>query len=64
MSNENEEYIDEEQYQTEEEFKQAALKAGIPLSVIEGKTKLSDHFSKEYIDFKRNKESNDDNLNE
>lgn len=28
---------------------QSALDAGIPLSVIEGKTKLSDHFSKEYI---------------
>lgn len=27
-----------------------ALAAGIPLSVIEGKTKLTDHFSKEYID--------------
>jgi len=29
--------------------KQSALDAGIPLSVIEGKTKLSDHFSEEYI---------------
>ena len=28
----------------------AALDAGIPLSVIQRKTKLSDHFSKEYID--------------
>jgi hypothetical protein len=26
-----------------------ALAAGIPLSVIEGKTKLTDHFSKDYI---------------
>lgn len=30
--------------------KQSALDAGIPLSVIEGKTKLSDHYSKEYLD--------------
>lgn len=30
--------------------KQSALDAGIPLSVIEGKTKLTDHFSQEYID--------------
>jgi hypothetical protein len=29
--------------------KQSALDAGIPLSVIEGKTKLSDHFSEDYI---------------
>lgn len=29
--------------------KQGALDAGIPLSVIEGKTKLSDHFSESYI---------------
>ena len=28
---------------------QSALDAGIPLSVIERKTKLTDHFSKEYI---------------
>ena len=27
-----------------------ALEAGIPLSVIEGKTRLRDHFSQEYID--------------
>lgn len=32
---------------------QSALDAGIPLTVIEGKTKLSDHFTKEYINFKR-----------
>lgn len=31
--------------------KEEALNAGIPLSVIEGKTKLTDHFSQEYIDF-------------
>lgn len=28
----------------------SALDAGIPLSVIEGRTKLRDHFSQEYID--------------
>jgi len=33
----------------QEIWKQEALDAGIPLSVIEGKTKLSDHFSPEYI---------------
>jgi hypothetical protein len=33
-------------------MKQSALDAGIPLSVIEGKTKLSDHFSKEYIEYR------------
>lgn len=27
-----------------------AQKAGIPISVIEGKTRLRDHFSQEYID--------------
>ncbi len=32
-----------------EGMKQGALDAGIPLSVIEGKTKLTDHFSPEYI---------------
>ena len=32
--------------------RQEARAAGIPLSVIEGKTKLTDHFSPEYIDFK------------
>lgn len=30
-----------------------ALAAGIPRSVIEGKSKLSDHFSQEYIDHMR-----------
>ena len=29
------------------------LDAGIPLSVVLGETKLSDHFSQEYIDFKK-----------
>lgn len=36
-------------------FKQGALDAGIPLSVIEGKTKLTDHFSQDYIDHMCNK---------
>ena len=31
-------------------WRQGALDAGIPLSVIEGKTKLSDHFSEAYIE--------------
>ena len=30
--------------------RQAALNAGIPQSVIDGETKLRDHFSREYID--------------
>lgn len=30
--------------------RQSALDAGIPASVYDGKTKLSDHFSQEYID--------------
>jgi len=34
-----------------EAFKRGALGAGIPLSVIEGKTKLCDHFSPDYIRF-------------
>jgi len=36
----------------QEAFKIGALEAGIPLSVIEGKTKLSDHFSQDYINAK------------
>jgi len=36
---------------SEEQAKQSALDAGIPLSVIEGKTNLRDHFSQEYIDW-------------
>lgn len=36
-------------------FVQGAIDAGIPMSVIEGKTKLSDHFSNEYIEFKSNR---------
>lgn len=34
----------------DEIHKQGALDAGIPLSVIEGKTKLTDHFSPDYIE--------------
>jgi hypothetical protein len=30
-------------------LRQSALDAGIPASVVEGKTKLTDHFSPEYI---------------
>lgn len=30
-------------------MRQSALEAGIPLSVVDGKTKLSDHFSEQYI---------------
>lgn len=45
----------EDETMTDIEFKQGALDAGIPLSVIEGKTKLSNHFSKDYIDWKRGK---------
>jgi len=36
-------------------FRQGALRAGIPLSVIDGETNLSDHFSQKYINFKCNK---------
>ncbi len=32
-----------------EYHKESAIAAGIPRSVVEGKTKLSDHFSEEYI---------------
>jgi len=41
---------------------QSALNAGIPLSVIQGKTKLKDHFSQEYIDHMRNKSNDEDNV--
>jgi len=37
--------------------KKEALSHGIPLSVVESNTKLSDHFSKGYIDWKCNKGS-------
>lgn len=41
-------------------FKKEALEAGIPLSVIEGKSRLTDHFSKDYINFKANKKDDSD----
>ena len=34
---------------------ESAILAGIPKSVVDGHTNLSDHFSKEYINFKCNK---------
>jgi hypothetical protein len=37
-------------------YRNEAINAGIPISVIEGRTKLTDHFTKEYIDFKTNRE--------
>lgn len=40
-------------------FVRSALEAGIPLSVIEGKTKLSDHWSQAYIDYKCGKTRED-----
>lgn len=40
--------------------KQSALEAGIPLSVIEGRTKLGDHFSEGYINFKCNRKGDSD----
>ena len=33
----------------------SALEAGIPLSVVLGKTKLRDHFSQDYIDYQSGK---------
>lgn len=33
----------------EKQLREGALAAGIPLSVVEGRSKLTDHFSKEYI---------------
>jgi len=33
----------------DEYHKESAIAAGIPRSVVEGKTKLSDHFSEDYI---------------
>ena len=43
------------------EWVKSALEAGIPRSVIEGRTKLTDHFSQEYIDSQCGKtKENDD----
>ena len=44
----------------DEALKRAALDAGIPLSVIEGKTKLSDHFSPDYIAERAGKKRGDE----
>lgn len=43
-----------------EYIKQEALSAGIPLAVFEGKAKLSDYFSQDYIDWKCGKVREDD----
>jgi len=40
---------------TKESNTRSALDAGIPLSVIQGKTELREHFSQDYIDWKRSK---------
>jgi hypothetical protein len=47
---------DDSEEMTDEEFEKRALEHGIPLSVIRSETKLSDHFSKEYINWKCNRE--------
>ncbi len=39
---------DDETY-TPKEWRQAAIDSGIPASVVDGKTKLTDHFRAEYI---------------
>ena len=36
-----------------EQRRQAALDAGIPPSVVDGSTKLTDHFTRDYIDSQR-----------
>lgn len=47
---EHDETYDPECGQCRNDVVNSALRAGIPLSVINGETKLSDHFSQEYID--------------
>lgn len=47
---------DESEEMTSEDFEKLALEYGIPLSVVRGETKLSDHFSKEYINWKCNRD--------
>ena len=54
----DESYIEE--IPNDPRYIEGALAAGIPRSVIEGKTKLRDHFSKEYIDYKCNKKAKGD----
>ncbi len=39
----------------QDEMIEAAVQAGIPRKVAEGKAKLTDYFSKEYIDWKCNR---------
>lgn len=39
----------------EEYHREAAVTAGIPRSVVEGRTRLSDHFSESYINWKCNR---------
>lgn len=39
--------------------KRGALDAGIPVSVIEGRTKLTDHFSESYINSQCGRDSNE-----
>lgn len=41
-------------------FRDGALDAGIPLSVIEGRTKLKEHFSQEYIDAQCGRKNDND----
>ncbi len=41
-------------------FIAGALSAGIPRSVIAGETRLSDHFSAEYINHQCNREQSDE----
>lgn len=48
----------------EADWKEGALSAGIPLDVIEGRSKLSDHFSPDYIAFKSGKPVNEENDDE
>lgn len=51
---------DDEKEMTREEFIQAAISHGIPREVAEGKKKLRDFFSKEYIDSQCNRDSDVD----
>lgn len=39
--------------------RQSAIEAGIPESVIDGKTKLRDHFSREYINAQAGRQDED-----
>ena len=57
---EHEEVADPNCEECEREWKADANYAGIPWSVIQGKTKLSDHFSQEYIDVMCGKKPDDE----